>query len=108
MTKENQEVYLEFIREANESGTDLSRIREALSGLAYYYHISAVEAEIHGDKVPEWGKEITLFERENASPVGEPAKYVFTTVNDSQTVVYFYADESRAKIFRPRLGGHAN
>ncbi|MCR5002125.1 MAG: GGDEF domain-containing phosphodiesterase [Lachnospiraceae bacterium] len=92
MTRDNQDLYLQFLREIALGDGDLNMLTEALSGVAYYYHISAIEAELLGDHRLDQ-KEITLFERENADPVGEPVKYVFESNNGPAIVIYVYADE---------------
>ncbi|MCR4806999.1 MAG: GGDEF domain-containing phosphodiesterase [Lachnospiraceae bacterium] len=92
MTKDNQDLYLQFMREISERDGDMNKLTEALSGVAYYYHISGVEAEILGDDKLEQ-KEITLFERENASPVGEPIKFVFESEKGSNIVIFIYAED---------------
>ncbi|MBR6485570.1 MAG: EAL domain-containing protein [Lachnospiraceae bacterium] len=94
MTREKQELYLQYIREVSEAGGDMDKLREALTGVAYYYHISAIEAEILGDDGRGIGqKEVVLFERENASPVGEPVRYVFDPDGSSKIVIYVYASD---------------
>ena len=92
MTKDNLDLYLQFLREIIEGDGDMSKLTEALAGIAYYYHISAIEAEILGDDKLEQ-KEITLFQRENAESVGEPIKHVFRSEKGSDIVIYIYAQE---------------
>ena len=94
MTREKQELYLQYINELSEGRGDMDKLRETLSGVSYYYHISAIEAEILGDDGKGIGqKEVTLFERENASPVGEPVRYLFDPDGTGKIVIYVYADE---------------
>ena len=96
MTKDNQELFLQFAHEVSDCAGDLNRLREALAGVAYCYHISAVEAEIMtptgGDGAQNTEK-LTLFIREDASPVGEPAKYIFDQDYNGKAVIYAYADD---------------
>ncbi|MCR5355797.1 MAG: GGDEF domain-containing phosphodiesterase [Lachnospiraceae bacterium] len=94
MTREKQELYLQYLREVSSGSGDMDKLKEALTGVAYYYHISAIEAEILGDDGRGIGqKEVMLFERENAAPVGEPVKYVFDPDGGSKIVIYVYADD---------------
>ena len=77
MTKDNQGVFMQFAREVSGCAGNLNSLREALAGVAYCYHISAVEAEImtpSGNDGSQNTEELTVFIRENASPVGEPDK----------------------------------
>ncbi len=96
MTKDNQELFIQFAREASLCANDLNNLHEILAGVAYCYHISAVEAEImtgSGSGLNSTSEELTLFERENAMPVGEPVKYVFDHDFNGKAVIFVYADE---------------
>ena len=96
MTKDNQEVFLQFAHELSGCGGDLDRLREALAGVADCYHLSAVEAEIitpSGSDGSQKTEELTLFIRENAEPVGEPIKYVYDQDYKGKTVLYVYAED---------------
>jgi hypothetical protein len=96
MTKDNQELFVQFAREAVLCSGNLNKLQEVLAGVAYCYHISAVEAEVMtaaGNGASGNTEKLTLFERENAMPVGEPVKYVFDHDYDGKAVIYVYADE---------------
>ena len=91
MTKDKRDLYLQFIREISAGDGDLNMLTESLSDFAYYYHISAIEADLQGDHRLRQ-KEITLFERKNASPVGEPIKFVYESAKGPAIVIYIYAE----------------
>lgn len=93
MTSDNQESYLQFLREISAGDGDLNRLNEALQGVAYIYHVSGIEAEILGYDEPDQ-KVITIFERENTDPVGEPIKCIFESEMIPTIVIYVYAAET--------------
>ena len=96
MTNDNQEVFMQFAHEVSGCAGDLNSLRDALAGVAYCYHISAVEAEImtpSGNDGSQNTEEFTIFIRENVSPVGEPAKYIFDQDYNGKAVLYVYADD---------------
>ncbi len=93
MNKENQELYLQFLRDLSESEDSVDKLREALSGVAYYYHMGGIEAEIlGGDKSDQ--EKFLLYERNEASLAGEPVKFTQKLLDEYTFVIYMYAADT--------------
>lgn len=93
MTKDNQELYIQFLRDISAGDGSMNVLSEALQGVAYMYHVSGIEAEILGlDEADR--KILTLLERQNTDPVGEPVKLIFESEMIPTIVIYVYAAET--------------
>ena len=93
MTKENQDLYLQFLREISEGDGDLNRLEDSLTGVAYIYHLSGLEAEFLGYDDSD-RKVITLYGSEDKDPVGEPVKCILESEMIPSIAVYAYAAEN--------------
>ena len=71
----------------------MSKLNEALQGFAYIYNVSGVEAEILGLNESDQ-KVLTLIERENSDPVGEPVKVILESEMIPTIVIYVYAADN--------------
>lgn len=94
MNKENQELYLQFLRDLSESEDSVDKLREALSGVAYYYHMGGIEAEILGGDEADQEK-FLLYERSEASLAGEPVKFTQKLLDEYTFVIYMYAADTQ-------------
>lgn len=90
MNKENQELYHQFLRDLSESEDSVEKLREALSGVAYYYHMCGIEAEILGGDESDQEK-FLLYERSDVSLVGDPLKFTQKLLDAYSFVIYMYA-----------------
>ena len=89
MNKENQELYHQFLRDLTESEDSVDKLREALSGVAYYYHMCGMEAEILGGDASEQEKYL-LYENDDAEVSGEPIKFMQKLLDEYRFVIYMY------------------
>ena len=89
MNKENQELYHQFLRDLTESEDSVDKLREALSGVAYYYHMCGMEAEILGGDASEQEKYL-LYENDDAEVAGEPIKFMQKLLDEYRVVIYMY------------------
>ena len=92
MTKENQDLYLQFLKEISEEDGDLTRLEDSLTGVAYIYHLSGIEAEFLGYDDTD-RKVLTLYGSEDKEPVGEPVKCILESEMIPSIAVYAYASE---------------
>ena len=90
MNKDNQDLYHQFLRDLTESEDSVEKLREALSGVAYYYHMCGMEAEIIGGDESEHEKYL-LYENSDASVEGEPLKFTQKLLDEYNFVIYLYA-----------------
>ena len=93
MTMDNQELYLQFLRDISAGDGSMSVLSEALQGVAYIYHVSGIEAEILGRDEAD-RKILTLLERTGSDPVGEPVKIIFESEMIPTIAIYVYAAEN--------------
>ncbi len=93
MTRDNQDLYLQFLRDISAGDGSMSVLSEALQGVAYIYHVSGIEAEIIGYDEKD-RKILTLLERASVDPVGEPVKIIFESEMIPTIVIYVYAAEN--------------
>ncbi len=94
MADNEKELYLRFLRSISEEPGSINRLREALAGIAYYFHISAIETELLGDAdIDNIPREMVLFEREKTSVVGEPFRFDYELSSGIRIVIYIYADK---------------